>query len=449
MGKRVYNLRQSISNVAAGVLATMLGVFMKALHVFPYAWLHARCGLLPEASRSSAWVNAVAFLGVDLGFYLFHRAAHATNLGWSAHIVHHSSPDFNLSTALRQGAGESTVSWLFYLPLAFIAPLEVCALHRGINTVFQFFVHSELVPKLWRPIELLMNTPSHHRVHHARNYPRSNFAGIFIVWDRLLDTFEEEEEDRPCMKPQGTYNPLLHQTLHLAATLRLAAAAAGPRQLLSALLTRRHGPGMVRPSVTDAAGPAAGGATGGAAGRQGQQQRRKADGEGLAPDPRRPNGLSPWEERPIAWLDWYAALQFFGMAVPVSFLLLLHAQRLAAAGPAGAAAVAAGVALQAWGVASLGTLCGGERRAARAELLRLAVWQAAALGALAAARRGGAALPAWAAAVAWGVALESLLAFALLAWQLRAGSAAARSQAAQGGGRGSVTAGQASAAKEE
>lgn len=131
MGKRVYNLRQSISNVAAGVLATMLGVFMKALHVFPYAWLHARCGLLPEASRSSAWVNAVAFLGVDLGFYLFHRAAHATNLGWSAHIVHHSSPDFNLSTALRQGAGESTVSWLFYLPLAFIAPLEVCALHRG------------------------------------------------------------------------------------------------------------------------------------------------------------------------------------------------------------------------------------------------------------------------------------------------------------------------------
>lgn len=370
-GKQRYNLRQSISNLSAGILAVLLGIFTKALHIFPYVWLHERIGLLPSTTAAAGspgqgsasgmggidwqwWLlNAAALLVADCGFYWQHHAMHATNLGWAAHVVHHSSPDFNLSTALRQGAGESTFSWLFFLPLALFCPPRAYALHRGLNTVYQFFTHTELVGRLWWPLELVLNTPSHHRVHHARNYGRRNFAGVLIVWDRAFGTFEPERPGKPCIYGldaqrvvQGTYNPLWHQLHHAAATLRLAAGGKVPAW--RALLTRQHGPGMVRPSTTDAepaepaealtaaqpAGPPAGSTRPGAA----LAQPAVAGPAAAAPTRQagaRPEGGAqgspgcdwayPWERRPLGALDAYAAALLFLWVLPGSFAFLLAA----------------------------------------------------------------------------------------------------------------------------
>ncbi|KAL4433846.1 hypothetical protein ABPG75_000287 [Micractinium tetrahymenae] len=416
-GKQQYNLRQTISNVSAGILSVLLGIFTKALHIFPYIWLHSRIGLLPSAADDDAgsptqgsassvggvdwrwWLlNAAALLVADCGFYWQHRAMHASNLGWAAHVVHHSSPDFNLSTALRQGAGESTFSWLFYLPLALFCPPHAYALHRGLNTVYQFFTHTELVGRLWWPLELVLNTPSHHRVHHARNYGRRNFAGMLIVWDRAFGTFEPEQPDRPCIYGlasqrvvQGSYNPLWHQAHHAVATLRLAASGKVPAW--RALLTRQYGPGMVQPSVTDAepaeppepaslkpAMPAelsSGGTQPGIA-----QGHAAGAGEGVAA-PRRQAGARahgshggstggstpyPWERRPLGARDAYAAALFFLWVLPGSFAFLLAT----AAGRLSPRWTVAGAGFAAWSVTTAAWLCGGEPLAAKHELARLA-----------------------------------------------------------------------------
>ncbi|KAL6781933.1 hypothetical protein ACKKBF_B09995 [Auxenochlorella protothecoides x Auxenochlorella symbiontica] len=353
-GKKVYNLRQSLSNLSAGFFLVFLDVFTKALFIFPYSWLRSRVAIIPD-DLELGWLHQVlGFLIVDHSYYWFHRTAHMSNLGWAAHVTHHSSNDYNLSTALRQGVGESMYSWAYYLVLAPFAPLKVFALHKGANVVIQFWVHTEMIPKLWAPLEYVFNTPSHHRVHHARNYGRRNFGGVLIVWDRLYGTFEDEDAARPCVYgldsrrvPLGTYSPLWAQAHHLAATLRLAAASAP----LSALLTRRYGPGMVVPAVVDApagAPPAPAGA-------------------GLDPDPRRPNGWYPWERRALGALDFYAALHLLGAVLPGALALgearaSLGEPRLAAAALAGIASLVTAV----W-------VMDGSRAALRWELARLAV----------------------------------------------------------------------------
>ena len=204
-------------------------------------------------------VHFVALLGCDLGYYLAHRMYHMTNIGWASHVMHHSSPDFNYSTALRQGVFEQLYSTWFYLPLAFLGvPMEVHYLHRSINTIMQFWTHTQEIPKLTgilSPIEWISNTPSHHRVHHARNYGRRNFGGMLIIWDRLFGTFEEESY--PCIfglderkTPLGTHNPVWQQLHHYYDTFRLAKSSGKPVQ---ALFTRMPGEGMVMPAKTDKA----------------------------------------------------------------------------------------------------------------------------------------------------------------------------------------------------
>ncbi|GAB4817691.1 hypothetical protein N2152v2_004737 [Parachlorella kessleri] len=309
-------------------------MFFKALHVYPYQAIYSR----------------------------FHRTCHATNLGWAAHVVHHSSPDFNLGTALRQGTGEASFSWVFNLPLALLGvPLHLFALHKGANTVYQFFTHTEMIDKLWWPLELVLNTPSHHRVHHARNYGRRNFAGMLIIWDRMLGTFVEESPKRTCVygldarqRPLGTFNPLCHQLQHLACTLRLALAKGKP---VRACFTRRYGPGMVRPSVTDA-----------------EPARLEEEVSVAGPKPRKastaPNN-GPWDARPLGFGDYYAAAHFFGVVLPVSLYVLGGTRHLSAAG------VAAGVLWSALAMATLGEVLNGTLGGLRWELLRMALHIAA------------------------------------------------------------------------
>jgi sterol desaturase/sphingolipid hydroxylase (fatty acid hydroxylase superfamily) len=160
-----------------------------------------------------SWAPIVlCLLAQDFFYYWSHRSHHVIRILWAGHVVHHSSQRFNLSTALRQPWTGFT-GWLFYLPMiaAGVHP-AVLAFCSSVNLVYQFWIHTERIDKMPRWFELVFNTPSHHRVHHASQggYLDRNFGGVLIVWDRLFGSFAPELE-RPVYgltKNITTYNPL-------------------------------------------------------------------------------------------------------------------------------------------------------------------------------------------------------------------------------------------------
>ncbi|MFD7127227.1 MULTISPECIES: sterol desaturase family protein [Streptomyces] len=175
------------------------------------------------------WTVLLMLLAQDFFYYWSHRGHHVIRILWACHVVHHSSEKFNLTTALRQPWTSATV-WPFYLPLIACgvhpAALAFC---QSANLVYQFWVHTERVGKLPRPFEYVLNTPSHHRVHHASQggYLDRNYGGILIVWDRMFGSFAAEVE-RPVYgltKNITTYNPLRVATHEYAAIARDIRAA--------------------------------------------------------------------------------------------------------------------------------------------------------------------------------------------------------------------------------
>ncbi|CAF4207076.1 unnamed protein product, partial [Adineta steineri] len=133
---------------------------------------------------------------IDFSYYWLHRMSHEVNLFWATHQTHHSAENFNFSVALRQGFLQHYFSWIFYLPLALIIPPQIFIIHLQMNLLFQFWVHTEIISKLG-PLEFILNTPSHHRVHHGRNpyCIDKNYAGVLVIWDRLFGTFAAERKD--------------------------------------------------------------------------------------------------------------------------------------------------------------------------------------------------------------------------------------------------------------
>ena len=161
------------------------------------------------------WIFA-CFIIDDLRYYWYHRIAHRCRWVWAEHVIHHSSQHYNLSTALRQSwTGVFTGMFVLRIPLVLIGFHPVLIVFvGGINLLYQFWIHTEAIGKMPRWFEYIMNTPSHHRVHHATNprYLDANYAGTLIVWDRMFGTFVEElEEDLPkygLVRNIGTFNPL-------------------------------------------------------------------------------------------------------------------------------------------------------------------------------------------------------------------------------------------------
>lgn len=151
--------------------------------------------------ENTLWSILLLFVLQDFLYYWFHRASHRIRWFWASHVVHHSSESLNFSTAFRQSATYPVSGmWVFWLPLIALGfqPETVIAVVL-FNLAYQFFIHTQVTPKLgW--IELIFNTPSHHRVHHARNpeYIDQNYAGTLIIWDRLFGTFVEEKDDLAC-----------------------------------------------------------------------------------------------------------------------------------------------------------------------------------------------------------------------------------------------------------
>ncbi|MEO0465790.1 MAG: sterol desaturase family protein [Pseudomonadota bacterium] len=163
------------------------------------------------------WSFALVFVLYDLVYYWKHRFAHRMRWFWMEHVTHHSSTHYNLSTASRQPwfgpfTGLIAVGWV--LVLMGFHPAFIFFV-GGLNLVYQYWIHTEVIDRMPGWFEAVMNTPSHHRVHHATNprYLDRNYAGVFIVWDKMFGTFEAENRYEPCtygiVKPVGSYNPIV------------------------------------------------------------------------------------------------------------------------------------------------------------------------------------------------------------------------------------------------
>jgi sterol desaturase/sphingolipid hydroxylase (fatty acid hydroxylase superfamily) len=206
-----YRLNDTLNDLSCGILQQLLEVFLKTALFAGYVFLYERHRLFTIPGDSAlAWT--LCFLGVDFFYYWFHRASHEVNAIWATHVVHHQSEEFNLAVALRQGAFQGAMSWVFYLPLAWAGfpPLMFLTL-SSVNTLYQFWIHTRTVGRLG-PLEWLLNTPSNHRVHHGRNpkYIDRNLGGTLIVWDRLFGTYQAEEEEPVygITKPLASWNPV-------------------------------------------------------------------------------------------------------------------------------------------------------------------------------------------------------------------------------------------------
>jgi sterol desaturase/sphingolipid hydroxylase (fatty acid hydroxylase superfamily) len=249
-----YTGRDTATSLSMGLGSLFTDALWKIPVVAVYSALYAATPLRVPVHW---WTVLLMLLAQDFFYYWSHRGHHVIRLLWACHVVHHSSRSFNLSTALRQ-PWTSLTSWPFYLPLVALgvhpAALAFCS---SVNLVYQFWIHTERIGKLARPVEFLLNTPSHHRVHHASqgSYLDRNFGGILIVWDRLFGSFTPETE-RPVYgltKNISTYNPLRVATHEYAAIARDLSRAPSWRARLGHLV---NGPGW-QPAAAAAAPPPA------------------------------------------------------------------------------------------------------------------------------------------------------------------------------------------------
>ncbi|MDD7814630.1 sterol desaturase family protein [Mycobacterium sp. CSUR Q5927] len=221
-----YRARDAWTSISMGLVSVATTAGWKLLALFGYAAIYTY--LAPWHLSPKQWYTwVIAILGVDLLYYTYHRMAHRIRLIWATHQAHHSSQYYNLATALRQkwnNSGEILV-WI-PLPLLGIPPWMVFAAF-SVNLIYQFWVHTERIDKLPRPIEFVFNTPSHHRVHHGMDpeYLDRNYGGILIIWDRLFGTFAPERF-RPrygLTKQVDTFNIVrlqIHEYASIIADLR-------------------------------------------------------------------------------------------------------------------------------------------------------------------------------------------------------------------------------------
>jgi len=224
-GRARYETRDTVTSLLMGVGNLAVG-FLPALGIGALLYQASQHALLDVGW---SWpVFLIAFVLNDLRYYCYHRIAHRMRWWWAGHVNHHSSQHYNLSTALRQEwSGQLTFAAVLWTPLVWLGfPIAMLVFVNGLNLVYQFWIHTELIDRFPAPIEAVFNTPSHHRVHHATNpqYLDANYAGTLILWDRLFGSFVPEDADDPCRygltSNLGTFNPLRVAFHEWAAMLR-------------------------------------------------------------------------------------------------------------------------------------------------------------------------------------------------------------------------------------
>ena len=212
-GPHRYEPRDTLTSLMLGFGSTIAGLLTGGLFIAIALWVYQfRLFDIGYAW----WAFVAAFILDDLAYYWIHRAGHRIRWAWAAHVIHHSSQHYNLSTALRQTwTGFIGLTFLIKLPLFWIGfPPAMIAFVAGLNLVYQFWIHTEAIGRMPRWFEAVFNTPSHHRVHHGTNprYLDANYAGVLIVWDRLFGTFTPEVDEEPVryglVRQLGSFNIL-------------------------------------------------------------------------------------------------------------------------------------------------------------------------------------------------------------------------------------------------
>ena len=210
---KTYETKDAFASISMGIGNVLLGFLSKAIVLasFFYIYNHFRFFTIPVAW----WSFVLVFFADDFTYYWFHRVSHECRFFWASHVIHHSSQHYNLSTALRQTWTGGFFSFLFWLwmPLIGFHPAVIMLL-MSISLLYQFWIHTETINKMPKWFEAILNTPSHHRVHHGSNplYLDRNHAGILIIWDKMFGTFQPELEDEKVVyglvKNIHTYNPI-------------------------------------------------------------------------------------------------------------------------------------------------------------------------------------------------------------------------------------------------
>jgi alkylglycerol monooxygenase len=327
-----YRLADFLSGLGCGIFDQVLNLAVMLLFFAGYHATELRFGLL-EWSPADPWAWVAAVIAHDLAYYCFHRLSHRVNLLWASHVVHHQGEDYNFTVSLRQGAIATWVTLLFYFPLAWLGfPAVMFVVVHGAYQLYQFFVHTELIPRLG-PLEWILASPRNHRVHHGRNgaYLDRNYGGFFIVWDRLLGTYVDECEPPEIGTRDGlrSWSPLWANFGHYAKLARASRATHG----LGEKLYVWFGP------------------------PEGRVPREQLV---AAPTPEVPR----YDARPTPAVAWYVTAQM--LVTSVATLALLFAAQLLATGEI---VVASGAILAA--LVSLAALLDGRSWAWRAEAARL------------------------------------------------------------------------------
>ena len=308
LGRRTgYPFHDSITNLSIGLGSVLFGgiAVLQGVTVHAYLDEHAALVTLP---RDSVWAWIGITLAVDFCFYWSHRAMHRVNLLWTIHAPHHQSDQYNFLVALRVAWGSVFFSWIFYAPLALLGvTIAVTLLSRGLSSLYQFLLHTRLVGKLG-VLEYILNTPSHHRVHHGKDarYLDKNYGGILIIWDRMFGTFaaEDEEPTYGTTRPFDSFDPVWSNAVEWVRLARMTRATRRLRDKVQLWLR----PPAWRPANLAAAGdgPAEASAAATAAPRAGR-----------APVP-----------RPI---DVYIAVNFV-LVLGAAMLSMLYGDRVTAGG---------------------------------------------------------------------------------------------------------------------
>ncbi|HZW63840.1 MAG TPA: sterol desaturase family protein [Flavobacteriaceae bacterium] len=208
-----YTAKDAFASITMGLGNVFLGFVSKVLVLGAFFLLYENFRLF--TIPITWWSFVLLFFADDFSYYWFHRISHECRIFWASHVVHHSSEYYNLSTALRQtwsGGFYTFVFWL-WLPLLGFHPAMIL-LQMSISLLYQFWIHTETIDKMPKWFEAIMNTPSHHRVHHGSNplYLDRNHAGILIIWDKLFGTFQPEVESEKVtyglVKNINSYHPL-------------------------------------------------------------------------------------------------------------------------------------------------------------------------------------------------------------------------------------------------
>jgi sterol desaturase/sphingolipid hydroxylase (fatty acid hydroxylase superfamily) len=229
-GLKGYAFKDTVTSLLLGTGSQISGFLTAGLMLLIVTTVHRYA---PFDFGWAWYVWPICFVLDDLAYYVFHRSAHRVRWFWAAHVTHHGSTHYNLSTALRQSwTGFIAIGFLPRLPLFWIGfPIEMVFFCGALNLIYQFWFHTEAIDRMPRWFEAIMNTPSHHRVHHATNprYLDANYAGVFIIWDKMFGTFVAEDKidkiEYGLVKNLGSYNLIwaaFHEWVGIAQDIQTA-----------------------------------------------------------------------------------------------------------------------------------------------------------------------------------------------------------------------------------